>query len=217
MGDLYGRGYLRAPDGQIVYDPSNGFALLADDVVYLGNTMPKGKLGFGNDFSYRSFRLSVLFDAQWGAVAHSLMHYKLAEQGKTTNTLPGRASGLIGNGVVIDADGKYVKNTTVATDVDYYYRSHWGIDNAEGNTFSTDFIKFREARLDYTIKPAVLKKTGLQRVTVGVYGRNLFIWSPWPMFDPEFGTISGTDIVQGFEIAQFPSTRTFGFNVVIGL
>ncbi|UYQ93658.1 SusC/RagA family TonB-linked outer membrane protein [Chitinophaga horti] len=217
MGDLYGRGYLRAPDGQIVYDPTNGFARLANDVLYLGNTMPKGKIGFSNDFSYRQFRLSMLFDAQWGAVAHSLMHHKLSEQGKTTNTLPGRASGLIGKGVMEDQDGKYVPNTVVATDVDYYYRSHWGIDNAEGNTFSTDFIKFREARIDYTIKPAVLKRTGLQRVTVGVYGRNLFIWSPWPMFDPEFGTISGTDIVQGFEIAQFPSTRTFGFNVIIGL
>jgi hypothetical protein len=117
----------------------------------------------------------------------------------------------------MDADGKYVPNTKVATDIDNYYRSHYGIDNAEGNTFSTDFIKFREARLDYTFKPATLKHIGLQRVTLGVYGRNLFIWSPWPMFDPEFGTISGTDIVQGFEIGQFPSTRTFGFNLVIGL
>ncbi|WP_295118976.1 SusC/RagA family TonB-linked outer membrane protein [uncultured Chitinophaga sp.] len=217
MGDLYGRGYLRAPDGQVVYDASSGFAKLADDVIHLGNTIPKGKLGFSNDFTYKQFRLNVLFDAQWGAVAHSLMHHKLAEQGKTMNTVPGRESGVIGNGVVVDADGKYVPNTKVATDIDNYYRSHYGIDNAEGNTFSTDFIKFREARLDYTFKPAMLNKIGLQRVTLGVYGRNLFIWSPWPMFDPEFGTISGTDIVQGFEIGQFPSTRTFGFNLVIGL
>ena len=54
-------------------------------------------------------------------------------------------------------------------------------------------------------------------MTLGIYGRNLFIWSPWPMFDPEFGTMSGTDIVQGFEIAQFPSTRTYGFNLSIGI
>ncbi|XHR96362.1 hypothetical protein ACFJIV_06770 [Mucilaginibacter sp. UC70_90] len=53
--------------------------------------------------------------------------------------------------------------------------------------------------------------------TVGVYGRDLYIWTKWPIFDPEFGTLSGTDIVQGFEVAQFPSTRTFGFNIVIGI
>jgi hypothetical protein len=48
-----------------------------------------------------------------------------------------------------------------------------------------------------------------------VYGRDLFIWSPWPIFDPEFGTLSGTDIVRGFETGQFPSTRTMGINLVI--
>jgi TonB-linked SusC/RagA family outer membrane protein len=217
MGDLYGRGYVRAPDGQIVYDATTGFAQISQEVVYLGNTIPKGKIGFSNDFQYKGFSLHLLFDAQYGAVAHSLMHYKMAEQGKTTNTLPGRYNGIIGNGVVLAPDGKYIPNTTITTDIDEYYRSHFGIDNAEGSTFSTDFIKFREARLDYTIPAKLTKKLGLQRATVGVYGRNLFIWSDWPMFDPEFGTLSGTDIVQGFEIGQFPSTRTLGFNLVVGL
>ena len=75
----------------------------------------------------------------------------------------------------------------------------------------------REARLDFTISPKITQKLRLQRATIGVYGRDLFIWSPWPMFDPEFGTLSGTDIVRGFETAQFPSTRTLGVNLVIGL
>lgn len=215
MGDLYGRGYLRAPDGQVVYDAATGFAKLSPDLVYLGNTIPKGKIGFTNTFQYKGFRLNVLFDAQYGGVAHSLMHYKLAEQGKLTKTLPGRYNGIIGNGVVLDASGKYVPNTTTATDIDEYYRSHWGIDNAEGSTFSTDFIKFREARLDYTISPKLTQKLGVQRATFGVYGRDLFIWSPWPIFDPEFGTLAGTDIVRGFEIGQFPSTRTLGVNLVV--
>ena len=215
MGDLYGIGYQRSPDGQVIYDATTGFAKLTENVIYLGNTIPKGKVGFTNTFNYKGFRLNLLFDAQYGAVAHSLMHYKMAEQGKLTKTLPGRYNGIIGNGVVLDASGKYVPNTTIATDVDEYYRSHYGINNAEGSTFSTDFIKFREARLDYTISPDLTKKLGLQRATIGVYGRDLFIWSPWPMFDPEFGTLSGSDIVRGFEVGQFPSTRTMGVNLVV--
>jgi hypothetical protein len=216
MGDLYGRGYLRAPDGQVVYDATTGFAKITEDVVYLGNTIPKGKVGFTNTFSYKGFRLNLLFDAQYGGVAHSLMHYKMAEQGKLTKTIPGRYNGIIGNGVVMGTDGKYHTNETIATDIDEYYRSHWGIDNAEGSTFSTDFIKFREARLDYTFNTKIIKKLGLQKAAIGIYGRDLFVWSPWPMFDPEFGTLSGSDIVRGFEIGQFPSTRTIGANLVIG-
>ena len=46
---------------------------------------------------------------------------------------------------------------------------------------------------------------------------DLFIWSPWPMFDPEFGTLQGSDIVTGFETGQFPSTRSMGFTLSVGL
>jgi TonB-linked SusC/RagA family outer membrane protein len=216
MGDLYGRGYVRAPDGQVVYDAQTGFAKISQEVLYLGNTIPKGKIGVTNSFQYKGFRLNVLFDGQYGGVAHSLTHYKLAEQGKTKNTLPGRYNGITGNGVVLRPDGKYYPNETIATDIDEYYRSHYGIDNAEGSTFSTDFIKLREARLDYTFSAELTRKLGLQKASVGIYGRDLFIWSEWPAFDPEFGTLSGTDIVRGFEIGQFPSTRTIGINLVVG-
>ncbi len=216
MGDLYGQGYVRAPDGQVVYDARTGFALISQDVQYLGNTIPKWKLGLTNDFSYKQFRLHLLFDAQYGGVGHSLTHYKLAEQGKTTNTLPGRYNGIIGNGVVMTADGKYRKNDVIATDIDEYYRSHYGADNAEGSTFRTDFIKFREASLYYTLDPKFSKKLGLQRATIGVYGRDLFIWTRWPIFDPEFGTLNGSDIVRGFEVGQFPSTRSIGVSLSVG-
>ncbi len=81
MGDLYGKGYVRSPDGEIVYDANTGFALLSPEVVYLGNTAPKWRLGVGNDFSYKNFRLNLLFDVQYGAVAHSLMHYKIGRAG----------------------------------------------------------------------------------------------------------------------------------------
>lgn len=217
MGDLYGRGYQRAPDGQVIYDEVTGVAKITEDVKYLGNTMPKFRGSLGNEFRYRNFRMNVLFDAQIGAVAHSLMNYKLVEQGKLKSTLPGRYNGIIGKGVIQNADGSFRPNDVLTFDVDNYYRSHMGIENAEGSTFKTDYIKFREARFDYTIGPKLTRKMGLQRASLGVYGRDLFIWSPWPMFDPEFGTLSGTDIVTGFETAQFPSTRTFGFNLIIGI
>ncbi|MBA4139296.1 MAG: TonB-dependent receptor, partial [Segetibacter sp.] len=217
MGDLYGRGYVRSPDGQVVYNATTGFAQITQDVIYLGNTIPKYKFGLTNKFAYKGVRLHFQFDAQVGGVAHSLLHYKLAEQGKTTNTIPGRYNGIIGNGVVLGADGKYITNDVIATDIDEYYRSHYGADNAEGSTFSTDFLKFREARIDFTISPKLTRKLRMQKATFGVYGRDLYIWSQWPAFDPEFGTLSGTDIVRGFETGQFPATRTLGVNLVIGL
>jgi len=216
LGDLYGLGYQRSPDGQVIFDATTGFPKITENIKYLGNTTPKYKFSLGNNFRYKGFALSFLFDAQIGAVAYSLTHYKLVEQGKLKSTLPGRYNGIIGNGVVQNPDGTYRKNDVVARDIDQYYQYSMGTYNAEGSTFSTDFLKFREASLNYSFTPRFLKKLGLTSANIGIYGRDLFIWTPWPIFDPEFGTLSGSDIVRGFEVGQFPSTRSMGFNLSIG-
>lgn len=216
LGDMYGTGFLRSPDGQVIFDANSGLAQLSTTPVFLGNTIPKYRGSIGSEFTYKQFRLNVLFDAQQGAVAHSYTHGRLADFGKLSATLPGRYSGIIGNGVVQNADGSFSPNTTITKDITSFYNYTMGTSNGEGATYKTDFIKFREARIDYRLPESVLKPLRLSRASIGVYGRNLFIWSTWPMFDPEFGTLSGTDIVQGFEVGQFPSTRTFGFNLVIG-
>ncbi len=215
MGDLYGRGYMRSPDGQIIYE--NGMPVISDNLMYLGNTMPQWRGSIQNQFKYKRFSMGFMFDAQYGSVAYSLTQGKMAVQGKTTSTLPGRYNGIVGNGVVANSDGTYSPNTVVAEDLSAYYDTHYGTNNVEGSTFSTDFIKLREARLDYAFKQKTLKRIGLQNAKFGLYGRDLFIFSKWPGFDPEFGTLSGSEINRGFEIGQFPSTRTFGINLTIGI
>lgn len=215
MGDLYGRGYARSSSGDIIYE--NGLPQLTDSMIYVGNTNPKWKASLNNEFKYKQFRFSFLIDGQYGAVGYSLTAANLAEQGKTKNTLPGRYNGIIGKGVIANNDGTYRPNDVIAENVWDYYTAHLGKDNVEGTTYSTDFLKLREMRIDYTFSQQQLSKIGLQRATIGLFGRDLFTWSNWPVFDPEFGTLSGADINKGFELGQFPSTRTFGINIVIGI
>lgn len=223
MGDLYGRGFLRSPDGQIVFDNTTGYARIdAQNVIKLGNTMPKFRFSFGTGVTYKQFSSNVLFDAQVGAVGHSLTFSTMSRLGKLKATLPGRYNGIVGKGVVEEKDlagnytGTYRNNDVTATNLEGYYTALYGSDQAEGSVFSTDFVKFREANITYAFKKDVLKKIGLSKLSISTYGRNLFIWSPWPAFDPEFGTMAGSDIVQGFETGQLPATRTFGFRLVVG-
>lgn len=217
MGDMYGRGYLRAPDGQIVFNPTTGVALENPDLIYLGNTIPQFRFSFGTTFTYKQFSVNGLFDAQLGAVGHSLTFSRMASLGKHAVTLPGRYNGVIGDGVLQNTDGTYRKNDVIATDIAAYYESIYGSGQAEGSVFKTDYLKFREANFTYSFNKSFVAKLGLEKATLGVYGRNLFIWSPWPAFDPEFGTLAGSDIVQGFETGQLPSTRTYGVRLTVGL
>jgi hypothetical protein len=185
--------------------------------MYLGNTMPKFRFSFGTGITYKQFNVNALFDAQLGAVGHSLTFSRMAALGKLKITLPGRYNGVVGEGVVQNDDGSYRTNDVIATNFESYYTSLYGSDQAEGSVFRTDYVKFREATVGYSLKSSFARKLGLARVTLSVYGRNLFVWSPWPAFDPEFGTLSGSDIVQGFETGQLPSTRTYGFRLVVGV
>lgn len=218
LGDIYGFGLKRSPDGQLIFDNTGKAIPDQTQVKYLGNTMPKFRFSFGSGITVKQFSANVLFDAQLGAFAHSLTFARMAGLGKLKMTLPGRYGGLIGEGVMLNPDGvTYSPNTTVATDVGAFYEAMYGSTNAEGSTFRTDYLKFREANLNYNFSRKTAARLGLSRLTIGIYGRNLYTWSPWPAFDPEFGTLSGSDIVQGFEIGQLPSTRTFGARLVVGI
>lgn len=211
MGDLYGLGYQRAPDGQIIYE--GGYPLRTQTSRYLANIYPKWKGSIGNEFRYKQFRLNVLFDAQFGGKGYSHTHANNAQAGKLNSTIPGRYNGIIGDGVIANGDGTYRKNDVVSPEIWSYYLEHFTPENIESNIFRTDFIIFREARIDYTFTSKLVKRLGLQRATIGVYGRDLFILTNWPSFDPEFGTINNGLIQSGFEIGQFPSTRTMGVNL----
>ncbi|WP_118952845.1 SusC/RagA family TonB-linked outer membrane protein [Taibaiella helva] len=212
MGDLYGIGYQRSPDGKIVYDAS-GYPLWTDTAIYIGNTTPKWRASWGNEFTYKNFRFSFLFDGQFGGVGYSLTHSVLAEEGKLTKTLPGRYNGIVGDGVIRNDDGSYRPNDVIAADIQTYYKSHFDRTNIESNTFSTDYIKLREVRLDYKISSNKLKGAGIRSLVVGLYGRDLLMFSDWPAYDPQFGTLGDGQIYKGFEIGQFPSTRSYGFNI----
>ena len=215
MGAIYGLGYLRSPDGQIVYQ--NGYPLLDQNQKLLGKTTPDWKASIGNEFRYKQFRFNFLVDGQFGAKAYSLTHANSAIAGKLKKTLPGRYNGIIGNGVILEADGKYRQNDVVAESIWTYYDAHFNRDNVEANLFSTDFIKLREARFDYTLPSKVTKKLKLQKGTIGIYGRDLLIISNWPAYDPEFGTLNNGSIQAGFELGQFPATRTMGVNLTLSL
>ncbi|SEW43369.1 SusC/RagA family TonB-linked outer membrane protein [Chitinophaga arvensicola] len=212
MGDIYGLGYQRSPDGQIIYN-SQGYPVLAETAKYLGNTNPDWKAGINNSFQYKQFRFSFLFDGQTGGKAYSLTHSVLAEEGKLKKTIPGRYNGIIGDGVQVNKDGTYRPNDVVAANIQTYYSEHFKRDNIEANLFATDFIKLREARLDYSLPPQFLRRIGFTKGTIGIYGRDLLVFTKWPSFDPEFGTLGDGDINAGFEIGQFPSTRSFGINL----
>jgi len=64
MGDIYGRGFARSPDGQIIYNTATGIAIpqTANEKIVVGNYNPDWTLGWINSFNYKALNLRFQLD-----------------------------------------------------------------------------------------------------------------------------------------------------------
>jgi hypothetical protein len=215
-GDIYGFGFVRSPDGQIVYN-ANGLPARPQTTQYIGNAYADWKGGILNEFTFRNFKLSFLIDGQYGGIVYSQTHHKMSEQGKLEHTLMGREDGyIIGKGVVDNGDGTYSPNTKQVSLPDYY-ADYYRRANVESNSFDASFVKLREARIEYNIPVKVLSRTPIRAASIALYGRDLAMITNFPIFDPETAALNGSTILPGVEIGQLPTPRTYGVNVTLKL
>lgn len=213
---IYGFGFVRSPDGKIVYD-SAGLPAYPDQIQYIGDASPDWKAGLTNSFTIGNFTMNVTIDGQYGGMIYSMTHHKLAEQGKLNSNEMGRADGfIIGDGVIQNADGSYSPNTKKVATADYYVR-YYRRANIESNSFDATYGKLREVSLQYNMPKRWLKNTGLQSVQFSVFGRDLAVISDFPIYDPETAVLNGDTILPGVETGQMPSPATYGFNLSLTL
>jgi TonB-linked SusC/RagA family outer membrane protein len=213
-GDIYGFGFVRSPEGKIIYN-ADGLPARPTDIQYIGRAFADWKGGIQNEFSYKNFRFSFLLDGQYGGMIYSQTHHKMTEQGKLEHTLRGREDNyIIGEGVVADGTGHYVENTKKVVPVDYY-TEYYRRANVEANSFDASYLKLREARLEYMLPKKVLGKSFIRQASLAVYGRDLLMITSFPIFDPETAALNGNVLLPGVEMGQMPSTRTMGLNLTL--
>jgi len=211
---IYGLGFVRSPDGKIVYD-NKGLPVDSQEIQYIGDASPDWKAGLTNVFKIGPFTASVTVDGQYGGIIYSQTHHKSMEQGKLTSSYKGRDEGfIIGDGVVLNGDGTYSPNTTKAIPADWYAK-YYRRANIESNSFDASYLKLREVSLMYDFPKSWIKDTGLQSVQFSVFGRDLAILSDFPIYDPETAALNGNTMLQGIEMGQMPSPATYGFNLKV--
>ncbi|MCF0057130.1 SusC/RagA family TonB-linked outer membrane protein [Dyadobacter sp. CY356] len=214
MGDMYGRGFQRAPDGQIIYSSVGLPAALDPTTKKWGNAFADWKASISNEFTIKNVRVSILLDGQKGGSMFSQTNHKNNTLGKTKVTLPGREDGIVGQGVVKQPDGSFTPNTMKVA-ASSYYDNYYQIANAETNIFDASFLKIREARVEFNLPAALLNRIGVRQTSLALFGRDLFNFTKFPGFDPEGGNLNNGTLTPGVELAQFPSTRTMGMNLTL--
>ena len=234
MGDMYGIGFQRVsadPNspyydptgqfvGQVVY--SQGKPVATSSLVKLGNYNPDWLGGISNTFTFKGVTLGVLFDIRSGGEVYSHTQTVGREGGQISETLEGRAdgydlnvtgNGVIGEGVVKNADGTFSANNVKLSAREWHSSYTLGRRLIEGVIYDASFVKLREARIGYTFPNRMWGKAPIRDLSISIVGRNLALWTEVPHIDPETSSTSGGTVIPGVESVALPSTRSWGFNL----
>ena len=136
--------------------------------------------------------------------------------------ISGRQRFVFPNSVIEETDASgnvtYRENTDIT--VNDAGKTFWNGIYKQGRAnqiISAASWRLRELSLGYDVPKKYLKKVGfLQRASVSLVGRNLFMWTPstniWG--DPDF-TGSGNGNVGGFSGTNNVGQRSYGFNLLL--
>jgi len=211
FGSIYGFSYMRDDSGNIMYDTSNPDLPrpLQGEFKKLGVGVAPYTFGFSNTFNYKNFSLSFLIDGKFGGQVFSGTNSYLYTFGVHKETLKGRENGLEVSGV--DENGAPFTGV-VRKDLLSQYYSHLNDKIAEEFIRDTDFIKFRELSIGYSLPKDVLKSIFIKDLRLSLIARDLFfIKRDIENIDPEaqLGNTNG----QGLERFGLPATRSFGVSL----
>jgi TonB-linked SusC/RagA family outer membrane protein len=248
MGDMYGIGFARVQNsdptkpyysangqfvGEMVFD-SQGRPIRTTERIKLGNYNPDWMAGINNTFTFKGFKVGVLFDIRRGGQVYSETQTVGREGGIIVETLEGRENGyysqasvtadpqllnapagtyVIGDGVVANGDGTFSENTRRVLPRQWHTAWTGGRNIAEGVIYDASFTKLRELQIGYMFPDKFFTKTPFRSVTLTFVGRNLALWTDVPHIDPEVMSYTGGTALPGIEFMSIPSSRSYGVNI----
>lgn len=209
-GTLMGRDFQRTDDGQVIYQ--DGLPLVDSTQQAVGNIAPDWTGGATFSFRYKNFDFSTLIDAKIGGDVHSMTYAWGRYAGTLSETMEGRETGLVGDGVMSDGNGGYVPNDVLVTAKAYNQRSFSnGVESS--SIFDASYVKLRQISIGYSLPKEFIKNSVVKSLKLSIVGRNLAIlYKRAPHIDPETG-FSASNGNQGQEFGQYPSARNIGFNI----
>ena len=209
-GTLIGRDFERTTSGDVIYD--NGLPKIDTDQKIIGNIAPDWTGGANFSIRYKDFDFSSLIDAKIGGDVHSMTYSWGRYAGTLSETLIGRETGVVGNGVMSDGNGGYVANNVVVS-AKAFNQSSYSNSIESSAIFDASYVKLRQVSIGYTLPQKFIQKSILKSLKFSIVGRNLAIlYKNAPHIDPETG-FSSSNGEQGQEFGQSPSARNIGFNI----
>uniref|UniRef100_UPI003216C68A SusC/RagA family TonB-linked outer membrane protein n=1 Tax=uncultured Draconibacterium sp. TaxID=1573823 RepID=UPI003216C68A len=196
--------------GQKVFSPG-GTPIRKNDPEYLGQANPDFIVGLTNKVNYKNLSFSFVLDMRKGGITYSNATNIMYGGGFNKETAEWRNNGYLGEGVIVNADGTYRPNDVViqGDDVKAKLITNWR-DISTNNIFSSSFIKVRELSLAYNIPKNLTKKVLINKASIALVGRNLFVWDKVPNQDADVFHSGIPGYTGGY---TYPTARNYGLTL----
>ena len=180
----------------------------------LGNSQPDWTGGLLNTFTYKSLRLSFLFETHQGQDRYNQLGNYQSAFGTAPYTL-NRNTSKVFEGVLADGSPNtqlvYMGQGVGPDGRDYtegFYRNvHRGV--TENFVEDASWVRLRNLSLSYKIPTGFIRSNVVRDATVTFTGNNLFLWTKFSGFDPDassFHSGSNADAFTGF---AYPAVRSY--------
>jgi TonB-linked SusC/RagA family outer membrane protein len=218
-GVFYGTAWKRNEAGQILVD-EKGVPKVDPVSKNLGNPNPDWLMGISGNVSYKGFTLSMLWDIRHGGKMWN------GTQARLNNVGISEASGDREHTYIVE--GVYDKGTpnegqTNATPIPAKQYFQYVLGDAGGATENAiqdgGWVRLRSIGLSYrySFKNESTSKNPFKYIEVGFTGRNLFLHTKYTGVDPETSLTGAGSNIGGWDYFNNPGSKSYIFNVKLGL
>lgn len=203
-GDLYVRQIQRDDDGKPVKN-SEGKPIVmgdsSDEMKFAGNMNAKVNFGWQNTFHYKDFTFGFLIDGKFGGRVVSGTEAALDGWGVSERSGEARDAGkVVVDGVEFEPEAWY--STVGSSNFNSVYATEFYV-------YKGTNVRLREMSFGYTFRN--LFGNG-KNLTAALIARNLLFFYKDAPCDPDVSMGTGNG-VQGIDIFNLPSSRSFGLNL----
>ena len=172
------------------------------DLQRVGNINPDGVGGLFSSFSYKNIFLDFSIDFRIGGKVVSMTEATLDGYGVSERTGRARDRGYVMREGIKFSNVKAYYDVVGATSFNSVY-------NVEDYVYDATNVRMREISLGYTFRNLFGQSKNL---TLAFIARNLFFFYKDAPMDPDVSMGTGNGL-QGFDVFNLPTTRSFGLNV----
>ncbi|CAL2102529.1 SusC/RagA family TonB-dependent receptor precursor [Tenacibaculum sp. 190130A14a] len=163
-----------------------------DGFAVYGNAEPDFQMSWQNSIRYKNFDLSFLW------------HWKKGGDGINLTTLLYDLAGTTWDydDTGLDPSGQLANGP---------YRASQAFSNPDPVIEDAGYIRLREVGLYYTFDEGTFK--GLERVKVGISGRNLINIFDYNSYDPEVSNFGNNVLANNVEVTPYPASKFINFHL----